>query len=81
MRVGALRGMAALDPYSSYLTADQVKDFQAKRATNLVGVGAEFSQVSSYLYVISVTKNSPAERAGLKSGDVIEYIENRAAAD
>jgi carboxyl-terminal processing protease len=81
VRVGALRGLAALDPYSSYLTADQVKDFQAKKATNLLGIGAEFSQVSSYLYVISVTKNSPAERAGLKSGDVIEYIENKATRD
>jgi len=81
VRVGALRGMAALDPYSSYLTAEQVKDFQAKKATNLLGIGAEFSQVSSYLYVISVTKNSPAEKAGLKAGDVVEYIENKATRD
>jgi C-terminal processing protease CtpA/Prc len=65
VRAGALRGLAyGLDPYSSYLTADQVKDFQAKKTTNnFVGIGAEFSQVSSYLYVISVTKNSPAEKA------------------
>ncbi len=82
VRAGALRGLAyGLDPYSSYLTADQVKDFQNKKTTNLVGIGAEFSQVSSYLYVISVTKNSPAERAGLKAGDVIEYVENKATRD
>jgi len=82
VRAGALRGLAyGLDPYSSYLTADQVKDFQAKKATSQVGIGAEFSQVSSYLYVISVIKNSPAEKAGLKSGDVIEYIENKATRD
>lgn len=82
VRAGALRGLAyGLDPYSSYLTADQVKDFQAKKTSNLVGIGAEFSQVSSYLYVISVTKNSPAERAGLKAGDIIEYIENKATRD
>jgi len=82
VRDGALRGLAGgLDPYSSYLTADQVKNFQAKKDTNLVGIGAEFSQVSSYLYVISVIKNSPAERAGLKSGDVIEYIETKATRD
>src|SRR5215203_5220053 len=31
VRLGALRGLANLDPYSSYLTADQVKDFQAKK--------------------------------------------------
>ncbi len=83
VRDGALRGLAGgLDPYSSYLTAEQVRDFQANRTNNKkVGIGAEFSQISSYLYVISVIKGSPAETAGLRSGDVIEYIENRATRD
>ena len=80
-RAGALRGLANLDPYSSYLTVDQVKDFQTKKQTTLAGIGAEFSQVSSYLYVISVIKDSPAEKAGLKAGDVIEYVENKATRD
>lgn len=82
VRAGALRGLAyGLDPYSSYLTSDQVKEFQAAKTTNKVGIGAEFSQVSSYLYVVSVTKGSSAEKAGLKAGDVIEYIENKATRD
>jgi carboxyl-terminal processing protease len=82
VRSGALRGLAyGLDPYSSYLTADQVRDFQAKKQSTLTGIGAEFSQVSSYLYVISVVKDSPADKAGLKAGDVIEYIENKATRD
>ena len=82
VRAGALRGLAyGLDPYSSYLTADQVKDFQTKKSNNQVGIGAEFSQVSSYLYVVSVTKDSPADKAGLRAGDVIEYIENKATRD
>lgn len=82
VRGGALRGLAlGLDPYSSYLTAEQVKDYQANKQSNLVGIGAEFSQVSSYLYVISVVKGSPAEKAGLKSGDVVEYIETKATRD
>src|SRR5207344_445635 len=60
VRAGALRGLAyGLDPYSTYLTADQVKDFQAKKQNTLAGIGAEFSQISSYLYVISVIKDSP----------------------
>ncbi len=81
VRGGALRGLATgLDPYSSYLTPDQVKDYQAKK-TNLVGIGVEVSQVSGYLYVIAPIKGSPAEKAGLKSGDVIEYIENKATRD
>jgi carboxyl-terminal processing protease len=82
VRAGALRGLAyGLDPYSSYLTAAQVKDYQAKKNANQAGIGAEFSQVSGYLYVIAVTKGSPADKAGLKSGDVIEYIENKATRD
>jgi carboxyl-terminal processing protease len=82
VRAGALRGLAyGLDPYSSYLTAEQVKEFQANKTNEKVGIGAEFSQVSSYLYVISVVKGSPADKAGLKSGDVIEYIENKATRD
>ncbi len=81
VRAGALRGLAyGLDPYSSYLTADQVKDFQAKNkihCRNRRGIFAGFL----YLYVISVIKDSPADKAGLKAGDVIEYIENKATRD
>lgn len=82
VRLGALRGLAGgLDPYSSYLTADQVRDYNAAKTSNKVGIGAEFSQVSLYLYVVSVTKGSNADKAGLKAGDVIEYIENKATRD
>ena len=82
VRAGALRGLpSGLDPYSSYLTADQVRDYQAKNADKKAGIGAEFSSVSSYLYVISVIKGSPADQAGLRAGDVIEYIETKATRD
>ena len=82
VRYGALRGLVGgLDPYSSYLTPQQVAEFNANKASNKVGIGAEFSQVSLYLYVVSVTKGSNAEKAGLKAGDVVEYIENKATRD
>lgn len=82
VRFGALRGLVGgLDPYSSYLTPQQVADFNAAKNSKKVGIGAEFSQVSLYLYVVSVMKDSDAEKAGLKAGDVIEYIENKATRD
>ncbi len=82
VRLGALRGLASgLDPYSSFLTPEQVKAFEASPVSNKVGIGAEFSQISGYLYVISAVKGSPAERAGMRSGDVIEYIDTRATRD
>ena len=82
VRAGALRGLAyGLDPYSTYLTPDQVKDFNAGNKDNLVGIGAELSQVASYLYVIAPMKGSPADQAGIKPGDIIEYIDNKATRD
>ncbi len=82
VRFGALRGLVGgLDPYSSYLTSQQVADFNAAKTSKKVGIGAEFSQVSLYLYVVSVVKDSEADKAGLKAGDVIEYIENKATRD
>lgn len=82
VRFGALRGLVGgLDPYSSYLTAQQVADFNATKSGKKAGIGAEFSQVSLYLYVVSVVKGSEADKAGLKAGDVIEYIDNKATRD
>ncbi|HEX2639452.1 MAG TPA: S41 family peptidase, partial [Pyrinomonadaceae bacterium] len=82
VRLGALRGLASgLDPYSSYLTAEQVKDYQAGKTNGKAGIGAEFGEVSAYLYVVSVVKGSPADTAGIKTGDVIEYIDGKATRD
>ena len=82
VRYGALRGLAdGLDPYSAYLTAEQVKDYQANLIKKKAGIGAEFSEFSSYLYIVSVIKNSPADEAGLQAGDVIEYIGKKATRD
>lgn len=82
VRAGALRGLAyGLDPYSTYLTPDQVREYNGGNKDNLVGIGAEMSQVASYLYVIAPMKGSPADQAGVKAGDIIEYIDNKATRD
>jgi carboxyl-terminal processing protease len=82
VRLGALRGLAGgLDPYSSFLTADQVKVYEGAKTSGKVGIGAEFSQISGYLYVISPTKGGPADKAGIKAGDFIEYVDNKATRD
>src|SRR3712207_3531557 len=75
VRAGALRGLAyGLDPYSTYLTAEQVKDLRANgdKPTVPIGIGAELSQFASYLYVIAPVKGGPADQAGLRVGDIIE---------
>src|SRR5919205_2214729 len=82
VRAGALRGLAyGLDPYSTYLTPEQVRDYSATNKGNQAGIGAELSQVASYLYVIAPMKGSAADQAGVKAGDIIEYIDNKATRD
>jgi carboxyl-terminal processing protease len=82
VRAGALRGLAyGLDPYSTYLNADQVRDYRAGVANGKFGIGAELSQVASYLYVIAPVKGGPADQAGLQAGDIIEYIDGKATRD
>jgi carboxyl-terminal processing protease len=82
VRAGALRGLAyGLDPYSTYLTSDQVRDYRDGVKDGQVGIGAELSQVSSYLYVIAPIKGAPADQAGVRAGDIIEYIDNKATRD
>jgi carboxyl-terminal processing protease len=82
VRAGALRGLAyGLDPYSTYLTAEQVRDFDRDAKNNQVGIGAELSQVASYLYVIAPMKGSPADQSGVRAGDIIEYIDSKATRD
>src|SRR5438067_4170208 len=82
VRAGALRGLAyGLDPYSTYLTPEQVKEYRAGAKSNQVGIGAELSQASSFLYVVAPVKGSPADQAGVRAGDVIEYIDGKATRD
>src|SRR5438552_18098934 len=76
VRAGALRGLAyGLDPYSTYLTPEQVKDYGAGNKSNQVGIGAELSQVASFLYIVAPVKSYPADQAGVREGDVIESID------
>ncbi|MFN2498866.1 MAG: S41 family peptidase [Pyrinomonadaceae bacterium] len=82
VRAGALRGLAyGLDPYSTYLTPDQVRQYNENAKSNDVGIGAELSQVASYLYVIAPMKGSPADQGGVRGGDIIEYIDSKATRD
>src|SRR6266850_3875128 len=82
VRAGALRGLAyGLDPYSTYLTPEQVKDYRSGNKGEQLGIGAELSQVASFLYVVAPVKGSPADQAGVRAGDVIEYIDGKATRD
>ena len=73
VRIGSLRGLAeGLDPYSAYLTPEQVKQYDPKASR--AETGLLLSKVGGYAYAVAVLKGSPAEQAGIRSGDFIEYV-------
>jgi len=81
VRIGALRGLTdGLDPYSAYLLPLQVKEYQANKDKR-DSAGMVIGQYSGFAYVIAVIPGSPAEKAGIKVGDVIEYIDGHATRD
>jgi carboxyl-terminal processing protease len=74
---GAMRGLAeGLDPDSAYLTPQQVKQVESGAALPPAGVGLELTR-QYYLRVIAARDNSPAAKAGLRTGDYIRMINDQ----
>jgi len=60
-----------LDPYSTYLTGDQLKDVYSQIDGNFVGIGIELKSAPDSLLIVSVIAGSPAAKAGIHDGDKI----------
>ena len=74
---GALHGLLeSLDANSSYLTPEEYKVLRAANGDYKGTIGASISKRFGYAVVVSVLPGSPAERAGMQGGDIIESIEN-----
>jgi carboxyl-terminal processing protease len=76
--VGALRGLLeSLDPQSGYLSPREYAQYKEQSAKNFKGdIGIVLSKRFGYISVVSVLPGSPAEKAGLRSGDILENIEH-----
>lgn len=73
---GSLRGLLeSLDAQSSYLTPREYTEFKQKQQNAGTGeTGLTISKRYGYIIVISVLPDSPAEKAGIRSGDIFESI-------
>ncbi len=69
---GAIRGMlSSLDPHSSYLSQDEFKELQIGTTGEFGGLGIEVGMENGFVRVISPIEDTPADKAGVKAGDVI----------
>lgn len=74
---GAMHGLAdGLDPDSAYLSADQVKQVEAGDPLAAGDVGLELTR-QYYLRVIAARDDSPAAKAGIRTGDYIRAISDK----
>jgi carboxyl-terminal processing protease len=73
--LGAINGMLeSIDPYASYLNADQYKQYVKTKDTKKGDIGLVVSKRFGYMGVVDALPGSPAAKAGLATGDVIESI-------
>ncbi|MBP3194789.1 MAG: S41 family peptidase [Cardiobacteriaceae bacterium] len=75
---GAIRGMLTrLDPYSNFLSDAEHNHFEAEAEGIYAGIGLVLDIKNSTVTVISALDNSPAQLAGIKSGDLITHIDEK----
>jgi carboxyl-terminal processing protease len=74
---GAMRGLAdGLDPDSAYLTPDLAKSYETNAPMGPADPGLDITR-QYYLRIVSVRPNSPAAKAGLRTGDYIRAIDSK----
>ena len=69
------------DNYTTYLDSDQTADLEEKLAGSYQGIGISFSVETGEPVVLGVTKNSPAEKAGLLVGDILVSVDGTILVD
>jgi len=75
---GAYDGMSdALDPFSYYVPASERGAYRAQPAAGAVGPGVVVARRGGFPYVVAPVPGSPAEKAGVKAGDLIDTVDGK----
>lgn len=77
MLENAIRGMlSGLDPHSAYLDQEQFKELQVGTSGEFGGLGIEVGMEDGFVKVIAPIDDTPAQRAGIKAGDLIIRLDD-----
>ena len=74
----AIRGMlSGLDPHSSYLDQEQYNELKVGTTGQFGGLGIEVGMENGFIKVISPIDDTPAQKAGIKAGDLIIRLDDK----
>ncbi|MDP4178808.1 MAG: PDZ domain-containing protein, partial [Bacillota bacterium] len=79
MEEGALKGMtdSLKDPYTVYMNKTEWGNLNSQTQGNYSGIGVTMDTTGTYVKVDNVTRNSPAEKAGVLKGDLIKKVNGK----
>ncbi|MFO8235116.1 MAG: S41 family peptidase [Bacteroidales bacterium] len=66
--------LESLDPYTEYIPESDMEDFKFQTTGDYGGIGALVRKEGDYALISQPYKNSPADKAGIKTGDIIQKI-------
>ena len=73
----AIEGMVSnLDPYSDYLTKDDFSELKIGTTGRFGGIGIEITMEDGFVKIIAPIDDTPAQRAGLKAGDLVIEVQD-----
>lgn len=80
---GAVKGAvdSVGDPYTTFFTPDELKNFQTDLSGSFEGIGAEIGKQNGSIVIISPIDGTPAKQAGLLPKDIIVKVDGQLAAD
>jgi carboxyl-terminal processing protease len=80
--LGALNGLLeSIDPFASYLNADQYKDYLKNKDAHKADIGLVLAKKFGFVGIVGVVPGSPAAKAGLGTNDMLETINGVATRD
>ncbi|MBI5783302.1 MAG: S41 family peptidase [Gammaproteobacteria bacterium] len=75
----AVQGMlAGLDPHSAYLDSESFRDMRVETEGQFGGLGIEVTMENGFVKVVSPIEDTPAARAGVKPGDLVIRLDDKA---
>jgi carboxyl-terminal processing protease len=74
----AIEGMLeSLDPYTNFIPENKIEDFRIQTTGQYGGIGASIRKIGDYVVVVLPYKDFPADKAGLKAGDLLLEVDGK----